>query len=162
MTGLTTGHMKSKKGNSMNKIEQYWQKFCEEANLQDTEYKEAFQFGEKADWLAQLVVEGKKTATCSSYQLYKIENEPLPKVGDYSIVLNGENTPVAILEVESVEIYPLNEVPEDFALAEGEGTYIEWWDAHVNFFTEELKQYKLTFTPDMTAVCERFRKVYPL
>jgi uncharacterized protein YhfF len=146
----------------MNKIEQYWQEFCKQENLKDIQYKEAFQFGEKADWLADLVVTGKKTATCSSYQLYEIENEPLPKKGDYSIVLNSENTPVAIIQVESVDIYPLNVVSEDFALAEGEGTYMEWWDAHVNFFKEDLKRYNLTFTPEMKAVCERFRKVYPL
>ena len=145
----------------MNNIEQYWQEFCSKENLGDIQYKEAFQFGEKVDWLAELVVEGKKTATCSSYEQYQLENDPLPKVGEYSIILNSENTPVAIIEVESVEFYPLNEVPEDFALAEGEGTYMEWWDAHVNFFTELLKQYNLTFTPDMMAVCERFRMVYP-
>lgn len=146
----------------MNKNEQYWQQFCKEANLKDIQYKEAFQFGEKVDWLADLVVTGKKTATCSSYELYKMENEPLPKIGEYSIILNSENTPVAIIEVESVEIYPLNEVPEDFALAEGEGTYKEWWDAHVNFFTEDLRRYNLTFSPDMKVVCERFKKVYPI
>lgn len=146
----------------MNKIEQYWQEFCKKANLIDIQYKDAFQFGEKVDWLANLVVEGKKTATCSCYELYSIEDEPLPKKGDYSIVLNSENIPVAIIEVLSVEICPTNEVPEEFALAEGEGTYKEWWDAHVNFFTEDLKSYNLTFSPNMRVVCERFRKVYPL
>ena len=145
----------------MNNIEQYWQEFCRKENLGDIQYKEAFQFGEKVDWLAQLVVDGKKTATCSCYELYKIENEPLPKTGEYSIILNSENTPVAIIEVESVEISSFHAVPEDFALAEGEGTYMEWWDAHVNFFTEDLKRYNLMFTRDMQVVCERFRKVYP-
>lgn len=146
----------------MNKIDQYWQEFCKQENVKDVQFKEAFQFGEKADWLADLVVSGKKTATCSSYELYEIENAPLPKKGDYSIVLNSENAPVAIIKVDSVEIIPLNEVPEDFALAEGEGTYNEWWDAHVNFFTQNLKPYNLTFTPTMKAVCERFNKVYPI
>lgn len=145
----------------MNNIELYWKKFCSETNLENTQYKEAFQFGEKIDWLAQLVVEGKKTATCSSFELYKVENEPLPKAGEYSIILDSDNLPVAIIQVESVEIYPLNEVPENFAIAEGEGNYKEWWDAHVNFFTELFKQYDLTFTPHMKAVCERFKKVYP-
>ena len=145
----------------MNNIELYWHEFCSEANIKDIQYKDAFQFGEKVDWLAELVVEGKKTATCSSLELYKIENEPLPKAGEYSIILDSDNTPVAIIQVESVEISPLNEVPENFALAEGEGNYMEWWDAHVNFFTELFKQYNLTFAPHMKVVCERFKKVYP-
>ncbi|MGM9951265.1 MAG: ASCH domain-containing protein, partial [Lysinibacillus sp.] len=145
----------------MNRIDHYWDEFCQKAKLEGIQYKEAFQFGEKADWLAELVIEGKKTATCSSYQEYQIENELIPKAGEYSIVLNSANTPVAIIEVESVEMYPLNEVPEDFALAEGEGTYQEWWDAHVNFFSRLFEQYNLEFKKDMLVVCERFRKVYP-
>ena len=144
----------------MNLIDQYWHDFCSATNIEGVQYKDAFQFGEKADWLAQLVVDGKKTATCSSFPLYELENEPLPKAGQYSIVLNSEDTPVAIIQLESVEVYPLNEVPKDFALAEGEGTYEQWWEAHVNFFTEDLKAYGLTFTPDMLAVCERFKVVY--
>ena len=145
----------------MNRIDHYWEEFCKKAKLEGVQYREAFQFGEKADWLAELVIEGEKTATCSSYEQYQIENEAIPKAGEYSIVLNSANTPVAIIEVESVEMYPLNEVPEEFALAEGEGTYQEWWDAHVNFFSGLFEQYNLEFKKDMLVVCERFRKVYP-
>jgi uncharacterized protein YhfF len=145
----------------MSRIDNYWNDFCKKAKLEGIQYKEAFQFGEKADWLAELVIEGKKTATCSSSQLYQIENEPIPQAGDFSIVLNSANIPVAIIEVESVEIYLLNEVPEEFALAEGEGTYMEWWNVHVNFFSRLFKQYNLEFKTDMLVVCERFRKVYP-
>ncbi|TSI06240.1 ASCH domain-containing protein [Lysinibacillus sp. BW-2-10] len=145
----------------MNKIEKYWQDFCKAENIVDVKYRDAFQFGEKIDWLASLVVDGKKKATCSSYELYDIKEEPLPKTGEYSIVLNSENIPVAIIETESVEIYPLNEVPEDFALAEGEGDYTEWWNVHVNFFTNLLKRYNKEFTEDMPVVCDRFKKVYP-
>lgn len=143
----------------MDKVNQYWDEFCKEANLQGSHYKEAFQFGEKADWLAELVVEGKKTATCSSYPLYQIEGESLPKVGEYFVILNSHNSPVAVIQIESVEIFPMNKVPEAFALAEGEGDYQEWWDVHQHFFTELLKEYKLEFSPDMLVVCERFKRL---
>ena len=145
----------------MNRINRYWDEFCRKAKLEGVQYREAFQFGEKADWLAQLVIEGKKTATSSSYELYQIENEPIPTAGEFSIVLNGADMPVAIIEVESVEMHPLNEVPEAFALAEGAGTYQEWLDAHMNFFSGLFKEYNLEFKEDLPVVCERFRKVYP-
>ncbi|MER1956662.1 MAG: ASCH domain-containing protein [Solibacillus sp.] len=145
----------------MNKIETYWQQFCELEGLQDLRYTEAFQFGEKADWLASLVVEGTKTATCSSFPLYELEGEPLPKVGDYQIVLNSKDEPVAIIKTYSIEIYPFNEVPVDFALAEGEGTYDEWKDAHITFFGRILPEYQMEFTEDMLTVCDRFEKVFP-
>ena len=128
------GEIETKGVKQMNKIEAYWKHFCELEGLTNIRYTEAFQFGEKADWLASLVVDGKKTATCSSYPLYEIEGEALPAVGDYQIVLNSQNEPVAIIKSYSIEIYPFNEVPVDFALAEGEGTYEQWKEAHIAFF----------------------------
>ena len=145
----------------MNQIEAYWQHFCESEGMQDIHYKEAFQFGEKADWLAGLVVDGVKGATCSSFPLYELEEESLPEIGDYQIVLNSQGVPVAIIQSYSIEIYPFNEVPVDFALAGGEGTYEEWKEAHVAFFSRELSGKGLEFTEDMLTVCDRFKKVFP-
>lgn len=82
-------------------------------------------------------MEGKKTATTSWYIFYEIEKEALPKAGDYSIVLNSQGEPVAIIEIQSVKVLPVNEVTEEFALAEGEGGYQYWWDAH-KFFLQHL------------------------
>ena len=39
---------------------------------------EAWSFGETPDKLADLVLQTIKTATCSSYDLYLVNNEPLP------------------------------------------------------------------------------------
>lgn len=145
----------------MNKVQQFWNEFCDATNLEGKEYKDAFQFGISADWLADLVVEGKKTATSSGFVFYEIENEALPQPEEYSIVLNGKDEPVAVIQIQSVEVLPMNEVTEEFALAEGEGDYNYWWEAHEEFFTKSLKEYDLEFSPDMLVVCERFRKVYP-
>jgi uncharacterized protein YhfF len=141
-------------------VQTFWDKFCLENQLNGIQYKEAFQFGVDADLLAQLVVEGKKTATTSGYIFYELENEALPQVGEYSIVLNSKDEPVAVIRTESVEVLPMNEVSEEFVLAEGEGDYKTWWDAHEKFFTEILKEYNKEFSPDMLVVCERFKTVY--
>ncbi|WP_066399375.1 ASCH domain-containing protein [Cytobacillus eiseniae] len=125
------------------------------------EYKDAFQFGASADWLADLVIDGKKTATTSGYVFYELEKEAIPQASEYYIVLNGHDKPVAVIEIQSVEVVPMNEVTEEFALAEGEGDYQFWWDAHEKFFTELLQEYHLEFSPSMLVVCERFKKVYP-
>ncbi|WP_342471536.1 ASCH domain-containing protein [Metasolibacillus sp. FSL H7-0170] len=143
----------------MNKIQQFWHDFCRANGKEEIQYKDAFQFGVSADWLANLVVEGKKTATTSGYMFYELENEALPQSGEYYIVLNGQEEPVAVIQIQSVEVVPMNEVTVDFALAEGEGDYQFWWDAHEKFFTELLKTYNKKFSPNMLVVCERFRKV---
>lgn len=147
--------------NKMIQIEAYWQAFCEEENLGSIRYKEAFQFGAHADWLAGLVVDGTKTATCSSHPLYELEGEPLPEVGDYQIVLNSQDEPVAIIQSYAIDIQPFKDVPVDFALAEGEGTYEQWKEGHLQFFGELLPAYNLAFTEEMLTVCDRFKKVYP-
>ncbi|AYV66209.1 ASCH domain-containing protein [Niallia circulans] len=144
-----------------NRVNEFWNQFCIDTQKEGVQYKDATQFGASADWLAELVVNGKKTATTSGYVFYEIEKEAIPKVGEYYIILNGKENPVAIIEIESVQIVPMNEVTEEFALAEGEGDYQFWWDAHEKFFTELLKEYDIAFTQDMLVVCERIKKVYP-
>ncbi|MEJ8776770.1 ASCH domain-containing protein [Pseudogracilibacillus sp. ICA-222130] len=121
----------------------------------------AWQFGVDADDLAQLVVDGIKTATCSGHIFYELEKEPLPKVGDYSIILNGVNEPEAIIRLTEVTVTPMNEVTEQFAYDEGEGdrSYAYWWKEHEAFFTKELKGYGLPFQEDMLVVCERFELI---
>lgn len=137
-------------------IEQFWNGFWINKNEQVPQLPEAFQFGADANWLAQLVVDGQKTATCSGHIFYELENERLPSVGQYNIVLNENDEPVAIIQITSVEISPMNEVPESFALAEGEGDYEYWWNAHVEFFTKALAEYNMPFQESMPLVCERF------
>lgn len=122
----------------------------------------AWQFGADPDTLAELVVDGIKTATCSGHMFYEMENEPLPTTEDYSIILNSQDQPVAIIKTTSVEIMPMNEVPESFAIAEGEGdrTYQYWWNAHEEFFKNECKAVGQTFSEDMLLVCERFELIH--
>lgn len=44
-------------------------------------------FYRETDLLAHLVEIGEKTATASAYSMYELENEPLPAVGAYSVIL---------------------------------------------------------------------------
>jgi len=55
----------------------------------------------------------------------------------------------------------MNEVPVEFAIAEGEGdlSYEYWWNAHKKFFTIELAEFGLEFSEDMLGICERFELV---
>lgn len=63
--------------------EEMWQAFPDK-KADDTYL--AWQYGCAQDKLAQLTLQGTKTATASSYPVYKAENEPVPAVGDYSII----------------------------------------------------------------------------
>ena len=67
-----------------------WNEFITKHKINNTDYT-AWTFGAEADLLAHLVATGEKTATSSAYQLYETENEPLPKAGDYSVILDSQN-----------------------------------------------------------------------
>ena len=68
--------------------------------------------------------------------------------------------PVAIIHVTNVSLIPMNEVPEDFVLAEGEGDFDYWWNAHKQFFSRGLEVHGLSYTENLLLVCERFKVVY--
>jgi len=108
------------------------------------------------------VIDGIKTATCSGHIFYELENEPLPTTEDYNIILNSDNQPVAITKTVEVTITPMNEVSEEFAIAEGEGdrTYRYWWNEHEKFFKKELNAIGREFSEDMLLVCERFELIH--
>ena len=133
----------------------YWEEFWQGREKPTT--VDAWMFGASPDELAQLVIDEKKTATCSGHIFYELENEPLPKVDEYSIILNGQEEPVAIIKLVEVTLVPMNEVSEEFAVAEGEGPYEYWKSAHKEFFTSELQEFGLEFSEDMLLVCERFK-----
>src|SRR5690606_35050204 len=157
----TLGAYKEEKRMDMNsQALKFWNDYWESEKRTPDTAAEAFQFGADADWLASLVVEGKKTATCSARVLYEIENEALPQVGQYNIVLDSKEMPAAIIQITEVSVLPMNEVPIDFALAEGEGDYSFWWNAHEQFFAEELKAHNLAYSDTMLLVCERFKVVH--
>lgn len=139
----------------------YWNEYWESKGLEKPQSVTAWQFGANPDGLARLVIEGVKTATCSGHIFYEIEKEPIPAVNDFSIILNSKDEPVAIIRTSDVQIMPMNEVPEEFAIAEGEGdrTYRYWKEVHVEFFTEQLTKIGLEYTEDMMLVCERFELI---
>lgn len=117
---------------------------------------------EIADELANLVLEGTKTATTSNFTSYEIEKEPLPSVGLNNIIITGEGKAVAIVETMSVQVVPFDEVTDEHAYLEGEGdrTLRYWRDVHESFFKKELNDINQEFHYKIPVVCERFRLIY--
>lgn len=89
---------------------------------------EAWSFGEAPDKLADLVLQKIKTATCSAYDLYLINNEPLPQAGDHSVILNSNDDAICIIKTLKVYVTAFNQVSEEHAFKEGEGDQsLEYW-----------------------------------
>ena len=125
---------------------------------------DAWAFGVDADFLADLVLKGEKTATASAYDLYALEAESLPQEGTFDVILDSQNQAVCIVEITRVSVQPFNQVSADHAYKEGEGdkSLAYWRQVHEDFFTDCLGEAGLTFRPESKVVLEEFRKVYSL
>lgn len=116
-----------------------------------------------ANELADLVLRGIKTATCSLRWVYEAEGEPVPQVGELSIVTTWDGDPVCIIETTEITHRPYNEVDARFAYDEGEGDRsLDYWRrAHWSFFSRECATLGRAPAEDMPLVCERFVRRYP-
>ena len=119
--------------------EEMWKCYCEKSGTH-ADY-EAWAFGGAPDALAELVLNGIKTATASAYPLYEQDQEPLPEEGEYNIILNAKDEAVCITKTTRVYVAPFREVSADHAFREGEDdrSLDSWRAIHRDFFTREME-----------------------
>lgn len=150
-------------------VKAFWQAYRDSLpeGVQPPSSYDVWSFGdtrEMANELGELVKVGIKTATCSLMWEYEAEgDEDLPKVGDVSVITDGEGTPLCIIETIEVEIRPYSQVDESFAYDEGEGdrSLSYWRRAHWEFLSRACASIGREPVENMPLVCERFRVVYP-
>lgn len=145
-----------------------WKEFCEKKNVDiDTPY-EAWAFGgaddKEIDELTRLVVTGKKFGTASALDIYELEDalDEVPKVGDYSVILNSRDEAVCVIRDTEVYVRDFCEVPPYHAYSEGEGDgSLEYWrQVHRKFFEEEFKGTDLKVIDKTRVICEKFSLEY--
>lgn len=125
-------------------IEKFWTDFCNNHGISKSSHYEAYSFGdpESADYIADLVKNGIKTATSSALELYE-ENERIPQVDDYNVILDSQNLPICVTQTKVVEIVPFNQIMVE----------------HVKFFNAEFKSANKVFTDSSPIVCEVFELI---
>jgi len=114
---------------------------------------------ESANHCADLVLQGEKRATASLLWSYEPDNEPLPEVGQLSVITDWDGEPRCIVEVTWVEVMPFNQVPPEFAFEEGEGdkSLAFWRRVHWDFFSMECEEMGRKPAEDMPVVLETFK-----
>jgi uncharacterized protein YhfF len=122
--------------------------------------------GPLRDSLVAAILAGEKTSTTSLLIEYEHEDEPLPEVGERSIVVDSEDKPVAVIETTDVRVLRLGDIDLAHAIDEGEGyeTVAAWRAGHEHFWhSPEMLSYlgdpAFDVDDDTLAVAERFRLV---
>ena len=144
----------------------FWEAFRRYAGLVHDHYVVG-SFGdspEMATELADLVITGIKRATASLARDYGEGRDPLPRPGDFVLLLDGEGRPRFIWRTTEVTIKPLSQVDEAFAWDEGEGDRTRnWWlDAHRRYFGRQASREGFDLDDEILTVFERFEVVWPL
>lgn len=122
--------------------------------------------GPLRDKLVGAILAGAKTSTSSLLADYQHGDEPLPTVGERSVVMDSQDRPVAVIETTEVRVIRLGDVDLQHAIDEGEGyeTVAGWRAGHESFWHSpevraELGDPGFTVDDDTMVVAERFRMV---
>lgn len=144
------------------KAHEMFAQFLQENEIDEAVY-DTFAFGADADGLAQLVLQGKKTACASVYELYLYEESAPPRAGQFSVILNSRDEAVCVIRTTLVYVCDFEKVAPLHAAKEGEGdgSLAYWREQHEEFFTRELNSIGLSFSRKTPVVCEEFELVYP-
>lgn len=149
----------------MNRVNDFWRRFLQATGRHESEnYSSVFHFELTEYWsneLLRLVLEGKKKATCSSLESFRIEGEELPREGNLSIITDWDGDPRCVIETTKITILPFKDMTFDICKREGEDECLETWvEGHTRFFSKESKELGYEFHPDMPVVFEDFQVIY--
>ena len=117
-----------------------------------------------ADAHAQLIVSGVKRAHASLLRELQKDLEPLPRIGDHLVVLDGAGQPRAIVRNTHVEMRHFNEIDDSFAFEAGEGDLsLRWWlTAHRQEFAEQAEREGFEVDERIELLLEHFVVVWPV
>ena len=127
-----------------------------------------FEFpGPLRDQLVAAILSGAKTSTSSLVLGYERDNEPLPKVGQLSAVVDSGDRRVAAIELTGVRVVRLADVDLQHVVDEGEGdeSVAQWRAGHERLWHSaevraELGDPGFTVNDDTKVLAQRFRLVH--
>lgn len=146
-------------------LNEYWDAFLKAQNLPETTpFSGELTFSNENDEFASmvsLILCGKKTCHFSSLDAYKIDMDPIPRAGNYYVLNDFENNPVAVLKTKKVEILPFDQIPWEMAQKEGIDYSLQnFRDRYEAFFMEESDIMGYTYTRDLPVIFEEFEVIY--
>lgn len=153
-------------GKKTPEVQAFWEKARKAKNIQATGYVASTfsdpKFSTKTDYISGLAAEGVKRGTCHLALDFEVNNVTRRKPGDYWVVLDGQNKPLAVVRVTKVEVKPFDQIGEDFSSVEneGDGSFKYWYDGHLGYFERQCAGWGKKWRMDQPCVCEHFDLIY--
>jgi uncharacterized protein YhfF len=129
-------------------------------------FVDAWGFGDAPELMDELlgyVLEGIKRTSTDLLKESELEGWPNSREGEYNIILNGKDQPVAVIKTVSVRRVKYQDVDADHAFWEGEGdrTLETYFLEHDKYYKRRGEALGFTFHKDMLVDLVRFELVYP-
>ena len=147
-------------------VREFWDRVKEETGIEG-EFQDAWGFGDSprlSDQLLELVLSGRKTASCNLVRETEMEGWPGTEVGAYNIILDGSGRPRAVIRTVSFERVPFSDVTEEHAYLEGEDdrTLESFRREHLRYYQRVGRRLGFEFKEDMEVEMEVFELVFPV
>ncbi len=115
------------------------------------------------DKLILLYLAGKKTAGSSLVEDLQHAGNPLPKTGNYWIILDSSGEPKCLAKTLKTAVYKFKDVPEEIAIAEGEGdlSLAYWRNVHSQLYAPHLQEWGIKSIENATVITEFFEVLVP-
>ncbi len=96
-----------------------------------------------ANMCVDLICKETKRVVSHSLMGFQHRNEPLPKIGEFSVVMDWNGNAKCVIRTSSVKLVPFFAVREELARLEGEGdkSLEHWKKSHWSYFSRELAQF---------------------
>ena len=145
-------------------IDDFWHDFVKSQGFHpQTEYREAICFDEhdRSEPMLALVLNGKKTAACSSVRYWEWLECDLPEPGDFSIVTDREGRPRCVIETMDVLRMPLSRVTAELVMQEcGVDELTDWTARQTALLEKEAVKLRYEYKPDPEVLFEIFEVVW--
>ncbi len=110
--------------------------------------------------LLKQVRSGKKRAITYSLLGLQYRKEPLPKIGDFTVLTDWNGEAKCVLRTTAVRLTPYFAIRSSYAKLDNDESLEHWKQAHWDYYTRELEPFGRVPRESMILVCEVFEKVF--
>jgi len=142
----------------------FWEKVKKETGITG-DFADAWGFGDTPELINALlgyVLGGIKRTSTSLCIETELEGWPEPKVGEFNIILDGEDKPVALIKTVSARKVKYRDVDADHAYWEGERSLESYFREHDKYYKRRGEALGFEFNGDLEVILDRFELVYPV
>jgi len=115
---------------------------------------------QEAEAQLKLVLSGKKRVISHSLLGLQLRKEPLPKIGDFTVLTSWDGKARCIIRTVAVRLTPFFSIRSSYTKMDGNGSLDAWKESQWGYYTRELEPFDRVPRESMIVVCEIFEKVF--